>query len=230
MFSAICQTCRMLSSAVVAMTHGSFGFHAKSDTLLVCPPWINSSSGGPSSASSAVCSSPMRLMSQTMTRRSEPLLARMGSLKGFQSTWNTSSVWFSSEWSFSFMLRESHTATVLSADPVARWYSVDGLKLRQLTSAVCASTRCIGFCGFLVSHSRRSLSSPTEPKYDSWCRCHATSSTTSVWPWNLRRASTAAPALDEAWVTLALMSQRQTVLSSAALRRWPFLSGDQERP
>ena len=49
-------TCRMLSSATEAMTQSSDGFHAKSEILLVWPPWMNSSSGGPSSASSLVCS------------------------------------------------------------------------------------------------------------------------------------------------------------------------------
>ena len=48
-------TCRMLSSATEATTQSSEGFHAKSEILLVCPPWMNSSSGGPSSASSAFC-------------------------------------------------------------------------------------------------------------------------------------------------------------------------------
>lgn len=79
----ICQICMMLSSDTLAMTHGSFGFQAKSEIFDVCPPWINcggrggsehgqlsavtfgctptSSSGGPSSASSCVCSSPILL-------------------------------------------------------------------------------------------------------------------------------------------------------------------------
>ena len=49
------QTCRMLSSATEATTQSSVGFHAKSDTFEVCPPWMNSNSGGPSSASSGDC-------------------------------------------------------------------------------------------------------------------------------------------------------------------------------
>ncbi len=49
------RACRMLSSATEATTQSSDGFHAKSDTLLVWPPWMNSSSGGPSSASSGAC-------------------------------------------------------------------------------------------------------------------------------------------------------------------------------
>ena len=109
-------TCMMLSSATEQMTIGSFGFHEKSDTLLVWPPWMNwpprrrahqrnarrfgfkhrtailrtlavrvrrtSNSGGPSSSSSGACSSPMREMSQTCTRRSTPADARYVSLCG----------------------------------------------------------------------------------------------------------------------------------------------------
>ncbi len=36
----------------------------------------------------------------------------------------------------------SHIATVLSADPVASIYSLNGLNARQLTSAECASIIC----------------------------------------------------------------------------------------
>lgn len=50
-------TWRMLSSATEAMTQSSVGFQAKSETFDVWPPWMNSSSGGPSSASSGVCRS-----------------------------------------------------------------------------------------------------------------------------------------------------------------------------
>ena len=83
----ICQTCMILSSDTEHMTHGSLGFHEKSEILAVCPPWMNwnkikksyieshctiaesalrtivltRSSGGPSSASSADCSSPILL-------------------------------------------------------------------------------------------------------------------------------------------------------------------------
>lgn len=49
------RTCRMLSSATLATTQSSLLFQLKSEILLVCPPWMNSSSGGPSSASSGVC-------------------------------------------------------------------------------------------------------------------------------------------------------------------------------
>ena len=37
----ICQTCMMLSSETLQITHGSLGFQAKSEILAVCPPWIN---------------------------------------------------------------------------------------------------------------------------------------------------------------------------------------------
>ena len=49
------RACRMLSSATDATTQSSLGFQAKSEILLVWPPWMNSSSGGPSSASSGDC-------------------------------------------------------------------------------------------------------------------------------------------------------------------------------
>ena len=49
------QTCKILSSATEASTQSSLGFQEKSDTLLVWPPWMNMSSGGPSSASSGAC-------------------------------------------------------------------------------------------------------------------------------------------------------------------------------
>ena len=48
-------TCRMLSSATDATTHSPLGFQLKSLTLEVCPPWMKSNSGGPSSASLGSC-------------------------------------------------------------------------------------------------------------------------------------------------------------------------------
>jgi len=39
-------------------------------------------------------------------------------------------------------LRRSHMATVLSAEPVAKMYSLKGLKAIQFTSAAWASIRC----------------------------------------------------------------------------------------
>ena len=59
---------------------------------------------------------------------------------GDHCTWKISSLCDSKECSFSLRLRRSHSATVLSADPEARMNSEYGLKLRQLTSAECAST------------------------------------------------------------------------------------------
>ena len=73
-------TCIILSSDTEQITQGSFGFHEKSDILAVCPPWINKSSGGPSSASSADCSSPILDKSQTCSRRSVPEEAKIVSL------------------------------------------------------------------------------------------------------------------------------------------------------
>lgn len=114
----------MLSSETEQITHGSFGFHEKSEIFAVCPPWINNSSGGPSSASSAVCSSPIFDRSHTCKRRSVPLDARIVSLCGDHCTWKISSLCDSKECSFNLRLRRSHSATVLSADPVARMNSM----------------------------------------------------------------------------------------------------------
>ena len=71
MLSAISQICRMLSSATLAMTHFSQGFHDSSDILAVWPPWTNSSSGGPSSASSSDCSSPILKGHNTENQKKE---------------------------------------------------------------------------------------------------------------------------------------------------------------
>ena len=75
-------TCMILSSETEQITHGSFGFHEKSEILAVCPPWMNNNSGGPSSASSADCSSPILDKSHTCRRRSVPDEAKMVSLWG----------------------------------------------------------------------------------------------------------------------------------------------------
>lgn len=96
------------------------------------------------------------------------------------------------------MLRRSHSATVLSAEPVARIYSEYGLNERQLTSAECASIICEGLLAHdaeRVSQSISFLSSPTEPNMESWRRCQATSSTTAVWPLNMVMASRVRPAV-----------------------------------
>lgn len=62
-------TCMILSSETEQITQASLGFHEKSEILAVCPPWMNSSSGGPSSASSEVCSSPILDKSHTCSLR-----------------------------------------------------------------------------------------------------------------------------------------------------------------
>ena len=71
-------TCKMLSSATEAITQSSEGFQAKSETLEVWPPWMNSSSGGPSSASSGVCSMTHTIQASThgtaQHRAATPLL------------------------------------------------------------------------------------------------------------------------------------------------------------
>ena len=95
------QTCIRLSSAALHSTHGSFMFQLKSAMRFVWPPCMKRlqnlvtspnqpldgfgntySSGGPSSASSGVCSSPTRLRSQNIMRRSELELPRMASSNG----------------------------------------------------------------------------------------------------------------------------------------------------
>ena len=77
----------MLSSETEQMTQGSLGFQLKSEILAVWPPWMKRSSGGPSSASSALCSSPILERSQTWSLLSVPELARMVSLWGDHWTW-----------------------------------------------------------------------------------------------------------------------------------------------
>ena len=75
-------TCIILSSETEQITQGSLGFQEKSEIFAVCPPWINKSSGGPSSASSADCSSPIFDKSHTCRRRSVPEEAKIVSLCG----------------------------------------------------------------------------------------------------------------------------------------------------
>ena len=83
----ICQIWRILSSLTEQMTQGSFIFHVKSEILAVCPAWMKSSSGGPSSASSLVWSTPILLRSQICSRRSVPEEARIVSLWGDHCTY-----------------------------------------------------------------------------------------------------------------------------------------------
>ena len=124
----------MLSSETEQMTQGSFGFQEKSEIFAVWPPWINyvhkhnvkpllrkqkskkfgrtSSSGGPSSASSVDCSSPILDKSQTCRRRSVPEEAKIVSLCGDHWTWKISSLCDSNECNLSFRFLKSQRATV----------------------------------------------------------------------------------------------------------------------
>mmetsp|Transcript_7463 Transcript_7463/g.14765 ORF Transcript_7463/g.14765 Transcript_7463/m.14765 type:complete len:224 (+) Transcript_7463:135-806(+) len=219
MFSAICQTCRTLSSDTDAMTQSSLGLKARSLSLLVWPPWMKRSSGGPSSASSGVCSWPIRDRSQTLTRRSadeEPRI--VPSPNGAQVTLKTSAVWPLKTERGSERLRRSHRLTSVSLEPVANTCSWQGLKAMEFTSILWASSLVCAeplafFC--LTSHTLTALSSPTLPTTLGSNMCQATSSTTSVWPQNLDTASTptAPPA--------AFRSHMHTSLSSPQLTRCP---------
>lgn len=73
---------------------------------------ITKSSGGPSSASSGDCSSPILLKSQTCKRLSVPLDANIVSLCGDHCTWNISSLCDSKECNFNLRFLKSHKATV----------------------------------------------------------------------------------------------------------------------
>lgn len=66
--------------------------------------------------------------------------------------WKISSLCDSNECNFYFKLRKYHSATYLSADPVAKMNYEYGLKLKQFTSVICAST-----VQLLRSHNRHSL-------------------------------------------------------------------------
>lgn len=134
----------MLSSAVLARHHSLFGFQLRSLGRAVCPPWTKRSSGGPSSWSSGVCSSPIWLMSQRLTRRSDDDDAKTVSEWGDQASWMTSSVCDSNEWSLAERLRRSQRPIVLSPEPVRSRFGDAGEKATALTSAVCASTACDG--------------------------------------------------------------------------------------
>ena len=114
MASSIIQTCTTLSSATDASTQSSVSDHEKSETLDVWPPWMKSSSGGPSSASSSSCSSPMRATSQTMTLRSAPQLANTDGEKGAHATPVASSMCPWKVCTGALNERMSHSFTVLS--------------------------------------------------------------------------------------------------------------------
>lgn len=70
--------------------------HLKSPTRLVWPPWMKSSSGGPSSASSGLCSSPMRLKLHTLTRLSaehDPRMVSSNDAHWTPNTWRRAAGW-----------------------------------------------------------------------------------------------------------------------------------------
>ena len=91
---------------------------------------------------------------------SDLLGSKQLSSQGFcslQQTWKISSLWDSKECSLRRRLRRSQRATVRSALPVARMYSLYGLNERQLTSALWASTEWLALDELLerVSHLRQ---------------------------------------------------------------------------
>lgn len=73
---------------------------------------LTSNSGGPSSASSAVCSDPILLKSQIIIRRSPPADARIVSSVGDHPSWMISPWWCPNVCSLIFRLRKSHKLTV----------------------------------------------------------------------------------------------------------------------
>lgn len=87
MVEDIFQICNILSSATDAITQSSVALNEKSKTFEVCPPWMKSNSGGPSSASSGDCSCPILDVSHTITRRSSDEEARIVSSLGDQFNW-----------------------------------------------------------------------------------------------------------------------------------------------
>lgn len=93
--SLIFQICTTLSSAALAIYQSmpSPKAQATSVGVVVCPPCTNNSSGGPSSASSGVCSRPMEAKSQIATRLSEDAEAKIVSCVGDHDTFNISSLW-----------------------------------------------------------------------------------------------------------------------------------------
>lgn len=78
------------------------------------------------------------------------------------------------------------SSPTLSADPVARINSLPGLKATELISAAWATTLCVD-AFFRVSQIINLRSSPTEANKLSCKACHATSSTTPVWPRYVKR-------------------------------------------
>mmetsp|Transcript_72094 Transcript_72094/g.145025 ORF Transcript_72094/g.145025 Transcript_72094/m.145025 type:complete len:200 (+) Transcript_72094:381-980(+) len=191
------------------------------------------SSGGPSSESSALCSSPMRLMSHTCTRRSAPQVPSTDSLNGAQFIWKTSCWCPSSTCKGSLKLRMSHNFTNESDDPVAKRKGSNLLKERQLISLAWASGTILDVTSpaWRESHMMSRLSSPTEPKISSLWLCHCTSSTTSVCPRRIAVAGTlTAPFLPFATAAASRISQKQIRWSSDPLSRCHSLRGLHDKP
>lgn len=125
-------------------------------------------SGGPSSASSGVCSCPMCRKSQITILRSVPADANIGSSWGLQATCVISPSCSSIECNFVSILRISNKPTVydthessrpeitpssrtLSELPVASIQSLLGWKATELISPWWACTRCTGLTGSRLS-------------------------------------------------------------------------------
>ena len=96
---------------------------------------VTYSSGGPSSASSGFCSSPTRLRSQNMIRRSQLVLPRIASSKGCHASEVTACWWPVKTCSLDLRFRRSQMPIVVSTDPVARTYSDAGLNDRALIAS-----------------------------------------------------------------------------------------------
>lgn len=163
------QTCKTLSSAVLAKCHFAAGLQLISLGLEVCPPWTNINSGGPSSASSGVCSAPIWSRFQIWIRRSSEADAKWVPRWGDHATCVTCAEWDSKEWSLVEIFRISHNATVclvsldyhsrccgehtLSPEPVRRSHSLSGAKETALISDLWALSPWAGLGPVLrVSH------------------------------------------------------------------------------
>lgn len=119
------QTCKTLSSAVLAKCHFAAGLQLISLGLEVCPPWTNINSGGPSSASSGVCSAPIWSRFQIWIRRSSEADAKWVPRWGDHATCVTCAEWDSKEWSLVEIFRISHNATVWRVSACSQAYRGD---------------------------------------------------------------------------------------------------------
>lgn len=116
----------MLSSAVEAIMSFSFGFHEISEMRSVWPPWTNSNSGGPSAFSSSVYCLSKRAMSHIITLLSCPDEAIRLLYILENRTLLMSLVCERRLNSLVLTLRISHTAQVVSAEPVTIKYWSNG--------------------------------------------------------------------------------------------------------